>query len=299
MNKILIILLLFSSEIFAMKIKAKQRDDNRIQTTIMFENNMFGEVISKRKGVKVDYLTNIMAKLNDKIVYNIFLSPYLSKNPMSKFYFYNSKETGKLEIFTTYNNNVQKKKSFQIKQLIDNKKTINETLDKTKYSIQNNSKINNLNIWEETSYKKAIKKFYGSGKMIQNVITVKAHKVSENWHNMPISIKADIDLESIMVLMTNNPHSVIAIFSIPKDRIINYHIRVNAVNGHRVIVDSKNKYNYKFINTDTDIIVVGKGRDGKLYKTIKNTEFSQCLNAGGGVSDRGSFLREVYLNQDK
>ena len=113
--------------------------------------------------------------------------------------------------------------------------------------------------------------------MINNVVDVQVPKISSGGF-MLVSIKTDIDLESIVVLMSANPRSVVAKINIPSGQLIQFDIRVRPIYPIQV---SKN---YE-ISTGAYITVVGKARDGKIYKTTKFSELAICVNSGGGLED--------------
>ena len=154
------------------------------------------------------------------------------------------------------------------------------------------SKVYNPKFWKATTPKEAIKALYGETKMIENIIQLKVAKLSESWSNVPIMIKTDIDLESIVILATNNPRSVISVIHIPTKGLTQFKTKIKFLSPIYIYKD-ESAYDGYSINSEPTITIIGKDRKGKLYKTTKQTLFSACINSGGGIDN----LEELYKLQ--
>ena len=160
---------------------------------------------------------------------------------------------------------------------IINAQTINKH-EKRSFS----KKFNNSLFWSAKTVDKAIKILYGTKEMIDNKIDVTTPKLSSNSGSIPVLISTDIDLESIAILMSANPRSAVAIASIPSGKLIQFAIRVKAIYPIQVSKNDNGEYD---VNTETYITVIGKARNGKLYKTTKYVKLGICVNSGGGLED--------------
>ncbi len=80
-----------------MKVKAKVKGDY-IQVKAMFKHDMLTYDQAKKKGKEANFITHITAKANDKVVFDMSTSQFLSKNPLIKFKFKGAKKGDKLEI---------------------------------------------------------------------------------------------------------------------------------------------------------------------------------------------------------
>jgi len=109
--------------------------------------------------------------------------------------------------------------------------------------------------WEAATSAEAIKEIFGSTDGIEGKIKMKAPKLAENGGSIPINIKSKIDLESIALFQDANPRSAVAVFTVPEGAIINYDLRIK-------------------MRKTSDITIMAKGRDGKLYKHVQNVEVS-------------------------
>ncbi len=109
--------------------------------------------------------------------------------------------------------------------------------------------------WEARHSVDAIKELYGSSDGIAGVIKLKAPKLAEDGASIPLNIKSKMDLESISVFQDANPRSAVAVFSIPKNGCVNFDLRIK-------------------MKTTSNITAMGKGRDGKLYKTVQKVNVS-------------------------
>ncbi len=80
-----------------MKIKAKLKGDV-INVKVMVKHDMLTYDQAKKKGKEANFITHISAKANDKVVYDLSSSQFLSKNPIFKFKFKGAKAGDKVEI---------------------------------------------------------------------------------------------------------------------------------------------------------------------------------------------------------
>ena len=69
-----------------MKIKAKEKD-GIVKAKVMAKHEMLTYDAAKKKGKEANFITHMTGKVNDKIVYEISSSQFLSKNPLFKFQF--------------------------------------------------------------------------------------------------------------------------------------------------------------------------------------------------------------------
>ena len=116
--------------------------------------------------------------------------------------------------------------------------------------------------WEAKSSNEAIKELYGTSDGISGVIKLKAPKLAENGGSVPLNIKSKIDLESVSVFQDANPRSAVAVFSVLEGAVVNFDLRIK-------------------MRKTSNITVIGKGRDGKLYKTVQEVQVSIGGCAGG------------------
>jgi sulfur-oxidizing protein SoxY len=110
-------------------------------------------------------------------------------------------------------------------------------------------------MWQAVTSADAIKEMYGTTDGIEGKIKLKAPKLAENGGSIPINIKTSVDLESVAIFQDANPRSAVAAFTIPEGAIINYDLRMK-------------------MRKTSDVTVIGKGRDGKMYKTVQKVEVS-------------------------
>lgn len=99
MKKIILIALVLMSPLFSASIKIRAKSHNGI-TKVMFkiEHPMLSESSAKKLNVKADYISYVVVKIDDDIVYELSNSGMLSKNPMFKFKCYaNSDEVLTIE----------------------------------------------------------------------------------------------------------------------------------------------------------------------------------------------------------
>jgi len=282
MNRYLTILLLLSIQLFALKEDIKvsiKIDNNIVNVKALFRSKMYGpKYIDKlyeknyiKTKIEPEYITRIIALVSEKIVYDIQTTPNISKNPYIKFQFKDNKEDETIKFITIDNKRNQKSKCYKIHQRNTSVKCESTTKHLSLGSKQIKSKILKANTPE-----KAIKELYGKTNYIKDKIDIKMPSLSEDLGKVQITIQSAIDLESIAVFNNSNPSSTIAIFSVPPDGIINYFLKARMARVCHI-----------------NITVVGKDRNGNIYKTEKELVWGggdiQCTgyntiggNGGGG-----------------
>lgn len=73
-----------------MKIKAKEKD-GVVKAQVQIKHEMMTYNAAKKKGIAANFITSVVAKVGDKIVYELSSSQFLSKNPIVKFKFHGKK----------------------------------------------------------------------------------------------------------------------------------------------------------------------------------------------------------------
>ncbi len=251
MYKYLLILLLISTQLFAsetIKLKAKQKN-GYVSVKLLIKSSMIGEKEAKKRNVAPKFITSIHAYVGNRTVYYIATSQYLTQHPFVKFkYKYKDKEDI-LNISFTNNEGHATTKKVKIKNI----PTKNRSLD----AIPKNSNTRNSNtvknkIWKARNVEQATKELYGSDDIIKGDFTIKMPNIYVNYGSIPISITSELELESLAVFTNGNPYAAVAIFLIPKGEKVDYSFRFR-------------------VEQPKEIVVIGKGRDGKLYKAEPET----------------------------
>ena len=88
-----------------MKIKAKEKK-GIVKVKAMLTSLMADKEESIKKGIKPEYIQYIVAKVGDKVVYELTMGGFMSENPLIKFKFKGKK--GEKVVFTAIDNNGEK-----------------------------------------------------------------------------------------------------------------------------------------------------------------------------------------------
>jgi len=80
-----------------MKVKAKLKGDI-VGVKTLIKHSMLTYDQAKKKGKDANFITYITAKCNDKVVFEMSSSQFLSKNPLIKFKFKGAKAGDKVEV---------------------------------------------------------------------------------------------------------------------------------------------------------------------------------------------------------
>jgi hypothetical protein len=83
---------------YKIKFKARWSDNGLLRAYIKFSDNMVSYVEAKRKEIPVQFISHIYARLNGKIVFDYYLSPFID-NRWIKFYVNNAKKSDVLDVF--------------------------------------------------------------------------------------------------------------------------------------------------------------------------------------------------------
>jgi len=73
-----------------MKIKAKEKD-GIVKVKAKLTHIMMTYAAAKKKGIEANFITRVVAKVGDKVVYELSSSQFISKNPILKFKFHGKK----------------------------------------------------------------------------------------------------------------------------------------------------------------------------------------------------------------
>ena len=253
MNKYLLLLILISSQLFALErvfYKAKQTKDF-VESTFLIKNPMRGKERAKYRQLKEDYLTRIIIESNNKVIYNVYTSPNIAKYPIFKFRFRNSFYDDKVTV-TTINNNNKNTKTVLGKNYIKSKWKVLASTDQTNMSTRDENIYTNAKLWKISNMDEAIIGFYGDGNFsYTNEIQIALAEIG-GQSAFPIHIKSTLDLESIGIFHDSNIYpttSTIAIIKVPANAIIDYEVRFKIPYG-----------------CDINIAVVAKEKNGTVYR---------------------------------
>lgn len=97
-----------------MKVKAKLKGDV-VKVKVMFKSPMAGPEEAEKKKIKPEFITQVTAKHNGKVVYEVSTGGFISKNPLFKFEFKGGAKGDKLEVSTVDNNGKTVTKEAKIK----------------------------------------------------------------------------------------------------------------------------------------------------------------------------------------
>ena len=110
--------------------------------------------------------------------------------------------------------------------------------------------------WKATAPADAIKGLYGDIKPEEKGVTIKAPKLAENGGKIPVVIKSDIDAKSVALFQDTNPRSLVAVWTIPEDGIIDFSVTMK-------------------MKTSGKITAIVEGKDGKFYSKVLPIEVSK------------------------
>ncbi|VAY87770.1 Sulfur oxidation protein SoxY [hydrothermal vent metagenome] len=72
----------------------------------------------------------------------------------------------------------------------------------------------------------AIKELFGSSKTMNKKIKLKAPAIAENGAVIPVTVSTKLNAKTIGIFQSSNPEATVAVFTIDKNSIPNYSIRI-------------------------------------------------------------------------
>jgi len=248
LNRFIFILLLLSLQLCADSLKVKTFTKGNL-------TNVHLGVVSKINDTKSDdFITHILVKSKNEILYDIKTSPYIGEKPRFIFKTKKLSKNDVLDIFVTYNSGQKKQQNFKVASQTSTQKINKYKVKTINKEIKQLATLGNLIVNESINVQNAINEvFPGISNPIKDKVKVVISKVIGESKAIPININSDIKLESVAIFTNANQEAVIAYIRVPENGIINYSLYSKAINTTDI----------------TTITVVGKGKDGKFYKTVK------------------------------
>ncbi len=116
-------------------------------------------------------------------------------------------------------------------------------------------------VWEAEKSAEAIKELFGDGKLNPtDKIKMVAPKLAENGGSIPITLKSDLDIETIAFFQDANPRSATVVFTVPEGQKVNYSFRIKMRQTAYVTVVAKTKDGQLHtLNKEIDVSIGGCG----------------------------------------
>lgn len=266
MNRFLLILILMmltsalSAENSFVKIKTILKKDI-YYTKLLVRHPMIDKLEAERNRKEVQYIRHIVADIDDQVVFDVWTSPLVSKNPIFKFKF---KYFGKSKTINTRvldNFNKLDKRSFHL-----NDRNFTAIKESSSLRPKGLNEFPNK-VWKTTTVDEGIKELYGVPTKFEKGIVVTGPNFIISDYSR-ITIKSKVDLESIAIYAKGySGESLRAIFIIPKNGIIDYDFPI--------------KITASECGKNTKITVVGKDRNNTMYKTTSRIQYCRCSHGCG------------------
>jgi sulfur-oxidizing protein SoxY len=110
--------------------------------------------------------------------------------------------------------------------------------------------------WEAEKSADAIKAMFGDGELKPtDKIKFVAPKLAENGGSIPITLKSDMDIQTIALFQDANPRSATVVFSVPEGQKVDYSFRIK-------------------MRQTAVVTVVAQTKDGSLHTVAKEIDVS-------------------------
>jgi uncharacterized protein len=249
MYRYILILLLITVELFALKVKAKQYGDI-VKVKALIKSPMIGKVQATKRGMSPDYIKRIVAHVGGELVYDVALSPSWQRNPIVKFKYKYFGRSNNIKFTIIDNKGKKNTQSFKIK------KSLFKDQDKHQKNSGSliNEKVEATDVWDTKVLQDAVSKLYRTSKFVKEKINISTSYTGDYHPDTHIvGISSDIQLKSIAVFAKiGEMPALVAMFRTPKNTIIDYRFNLKM---------------YSYSGPGTEIIVVGEGQNGTFYKS--------------------------------
>jgi len=227
------------------KAKVRQYSNDITYAKVLIRNQMLTKEQAQRRETEQVYISKVKATQNEKVVFELISTEYLSKNPILKFK-YKSQKGEYLNI-----------------EAIDNHSTAKNIRTKIKKSSSSKER-QEIEFQEDTvlAYNEgnlAIEEFFGKVELIEtNKVQLISPKVGSNGASVPVSIYTNIEAKSITLfaLEEESKMKFVCQWKLNENSIIDYDVRI--------------KLNAQASGDATSIRIVIEGNDGDFYTVGKN-----------------------------
>lgn len=107
--------------------------------------------------------------------------------------------------------------------------------------------------WDAKTVDAGMNEVYGTSAATEGKVKLSAPDIAENGAVIPVSVSTKLDAKTVSIYQDANPESVVAVFTVPENAIIDYDIRI------------------KMMKTG-NVVAVVETKDGKLYKASKEVK---------------------------
>ena len=90
--------------------------------------------------------------------------------------------------------------------------------------------------WTSTTVDGAIKEVFGSSKVTEGKIKLKAPDIAENGAVIPVTVSTKLNAKTVAIFQDANPETAVAVFTVPENGIIDYSVRIKMAKTGTVTV---------------------------------------------------------------
>ncbi len=90
--------------------------------------------------------------------------------------------------------------------------------------------------WTATKVDDAIKEIFGTSKVTEGKIKLKAPDIAENGAVIPITVSTKLNAKTVAIFQDANPETAVAVFTVPENGIIDYSVRIKMAKTGTVTV---------------------------------------------------------------
>ncbi len=90
--------------------------------------------------------------------------------------------------------------------------------------------------WTATKVDEAINEIFGSSKLSEGKIKLKAPDIAENGAVIPVTVSTKLNAKTVAIFQDANPETAVAVFTVPENGIIDYSVRIKMAKTGTVTV---------------------------------------------------------------
>ena len=117
-------------------------------------------------------------------------------------------------------------------------------------------------VWSAHTVDDAIKNMYGNISPIHEGLNLKVPASASNGKTVPIEVSSNLEAKSLTIFQNANPEAAVMAFTVHKNSVIDYSIKIKMQKGPRVVTAILEGTDGKFYMATQDVVVADGGCEG-------------------------------------
>lgn len=123
-------------------------------------------------------------------------------------------------------------------------------------------RVSKPNVWTAHTVDEAITNMYGDISPLHEGLNLKVPASASNGKSVPIEVSSDIEAKSLTIFQNANPEATVIAFTLHKNSVIDYSIKIKMQKGPRVVTAILEGTDGKFYIATQNVVVADGGCEG-------------------------------------